>query len=211
MNATNVEFYRNIKVERFKEFADLIGLGSSVDVDVIYPKIKDAKVIYELGAGYGRVVSALLRKGFTGRVVALERSPELVSYLKVHLPPEVTIRQEDYKCFEAKEKPDVFMWMWSGVLELSRTEQERAIIYLAKKLPLTGRLIAEIPLEIRYVGRDMQNRKIKVQTEWGTFDGYLPTHEELARYAKKAGFRNLERVEYQTSVGLHRCFYVMQK
>jgi len=211
MNATNVEFYRNIKVERFKEFADLIGLGSSVDVDVIYPKIKDAKVIYELGAGYGRVVSALLRKGFAGRVVALERSPELVSYLKVHLPPEVTIRQDDYKCFEAKEKPDVFMWMWSGVLELSRSEQERAIAYLAKKLPLTGRLIAEIPLEIRYVGRDMQNRKIKVQTEWGTFDGYLPTHEELAHYAKKAGFRNLERVEYQTSANLHRCFYVMQK
>jgi SAM-dependent methyltransferase len=211
MNATNVEFYRNIKVERFMEFAELIGLGTSVDVDVIYHLVRDARIVYELGAGYGRVVQSLVRKGFEGRVVALERSPELVNYLRRNLPTEVVVRQDDYMQFEVTELPDVFLWMWSGVLELSRTEQERAIVSLAKKLPLGGRLIAEIPLEIRFVGRDMRNRKIKVQTEWGSFDGYLPSHEELLHHARRAGFRQVEQLEYETASGLRRCFYVMHK
>ncbi|MCU0449352.1 MAG: class I SAM-dependent methyltransferase [Bernardetiaceae bacterium] len=211
MNATNIDFYRRIDIGKFKEFADRIGLGASCDVDEVYPFVKEAKLVYELGAGYGRVASALYRKGFQGRIVALERSPELVGYLRKHLPQRITVRQDDYLHFRVGERPDAFLWMWSGVLELSPEEQRHGMAYLARKLRPGGRLIAEIPVEIKVVGEMIYNGFIKVQTDWGSFEGYLPTHEQMMDYAYQAGFGRVTRHEYYTSKRIRRCFYVLEK
>jgi SAM-dependent methyltransferase len=210
-NDKNVDFYRNIKMDMFQQIATMLGLQSGIDIEKVYPYIKDAKVLVELGAGYGRVVKALLKRGFTGQIIAVERVKTLFEYLSQNIPEIVVLQQQDLKQLKLATPPDAITWMWSGILELSKDEQKTVINNLYKVLAPKGVLIVEIPKQVKFVGVHVGEQKIKVETEWGTIDAYLPKHEEMLEYGKKAGFTEVQLIDYQTSIQLERSIYVFKK
>ena len=81
MNDNNVAFYRKIKIDKFREIAELLGFHTGIDIDVLLPYIRHSKVLVELGVGFGRVIKALLDRGFDGKIIGIERSPELLQFL----------------------------------------------------------------------------------------------------------------------------------
>lgn len=216
MNDKNIDFYRKINIAKFKEFAELIGLSTKIDIDLIYPYIQSAKILIELGAGYGRAIEALIQKKFQGEIIAFERSPELVLYLKNQFSAaiqagKVTLMEQDFKHLAIKEKANVVLWLWSGFLELSTDEQKENVKYIFDNLAAEGILIIEIPVEVKHIGTRTGQQFIKVETEWGNIDAYMPSYEELLKYAEYAGFQGIERIDYPTSTNLKRAIYIFRK
>jgi len=210
-NDKNVDFYRNIKLETFKHLATVIGLDTGIDVDVIYPFIKDADTLVELGAGYGRVIKALLQRGFKGKIIAIERITALIEHLSQNIPEIVVLQQQDFKHLQLAIKPAVITWMWSGILELSKDEQIAMIQHLYELVAEKGCLIVEIPRKVKFIGVHVGEQKVKVETEWGTIEAYLPRHEEMLEYGQLAGFSEIQLFEYQTTTKLERSIYMFKK
>jgi SAM-dependent methyltransferase len=210
-NDNNIDFYRKIKIDTFKEIATLIGLDTGADIDLIYPYIKDAKNLVELGAGYGRAIQLLLQKGFQGKITAIERVPELIKHLEQNISNIVIFQQQDLKKLQLTTKPEAILWLWSGILELSKEEQVGAIQNLQKTLSEKGILVVEIPRKVKYVGVHVGDQRMKVETDWGTIDAYLPRHEEMVEYGQLAGFSEVQLIEYQTRTNLDRSLYLFKK
>ncbi|MCU0391224.1 MAG: class I SAM-dependent methyltransferase [Thermoflexibacter sp.] len=216
MNDKNIEFYKKINLDKFKEFARLIGLDTKIDIDLIYPYIQSAKILVELGAGYGRVISALLERNFQGQVIAFERVSELVNYLKDQfshelLSKKITLIEADFKNFSITQQADVVLWLWSGFLELSEKEQRENVKHICNNLTENGVLVIEIPIEVKHIGEQAGNQIIRVETEWGTIEAYMPRYDELLDYAKYAGFVEVERKDYLTATSLKRTIYIFKK
>lgn len=211
MNDANIEFYRRIGASKLQELAALQGLAQTPEIPLLMPIIKDAQLLVEIGAGYGRIVKGLKNNGFQGKVVAQERCPELCQVLRQDCNGDAEIFEADIKRQQYPQKPDVLLWMWSGILEFTPEEQQSVIQSLFGHLQKGGILVIEIPREIRYVGKPIDERKIVVDTEWGRLDAYLPSEEELLTYGAKAGFAHHQTIHYQTDTGLKRSMYVFEK
>lgn len=216
MNDKNIDFYKKINLDKFKEFARLIGLDTKIDIDFIYPYVQSAKILVELGAGYGRVIEALLEKGFQGQIIAFERVSELMNHLSRQFGHQkfnkkITLIEADFKYYPFPEKVDAVLWLWSGFLEYSKIEQAENVKRIYANLTDKGILVIEIPVEVKHVGKHEDNQIIKVETEWGTIEAYMPRYEELLEYATQAGFIGIERLDYATTTNLKRSIYIFRK
>lgn len=211
MNDNNVAFYRKIKIDRFREIAALLGFHTGIDLDVLLPHIRHAKVLIELGVGFGRVIKALLDRDFGGKIIGIERSPELFQFLKTQFPPSVQLFEQNIRHFEIGQNADAILYMWSGILELSLHEQHEAVRHFSQKLNPKGILVLEIPRQVKYMGVSVGNQNLKVETEWGVLDAFLPTHEQMLELVEIGGFESLKVIDYQTVADLSRAMYLYQK
>ncbi len=211
MNDANIDFYRRIGANKLREMAALQGLSQGPEIPLLMPYIQNTDLLIEIGAGYGRIVKALRANGFKGRIVAQERCPELCRVLREDCGDDAEIFEADIKCRQYPQSPDALLWMWSGILEFTPQEQQAVINQLFHHLNPGGILVIEIPREIRYIGKPVDERKIVVDTEWGRIDAYLPSEEELLAYSKNAGFNHLQTIHYQTDSGLKRSMYIFGK
>ena len=214
MKDGNYGFYEGMKLENFMHFAELTGFDTGIDIDVIYPYIKDFGRIVELGAGYGRAIDFLRKKGFAGEIVAVERIEHLIDYLKEHYGGHIQeCICQDITRISLDQPADAIIWLWSGILELSVPNQEKSINKLYQCIKPGGLLALESPYkQVRIVGQQKENeRHIQLRTDWGELNAYLPTDQELRKYAKEAGFKSVDTVSYTSRTGLDRMFYIMRK
>ena len=208
----NYDFYSAMRLEQFEEFARLTGFDTGIDIDILYPYLKDAKTLVELGAGYGRAIDFLLKKGFKGDVYAVERISRLIPYLKNRFEDRIQIIQQDITKLDLPQKADAIMWLWSGILELNPTEQEKSVNQVYHNLSDGGLFAIESPYKtIKVVGKMNEEQKIVLKTEWGELEAYLPKEEEIRKYAKNAGFSSCKTLHYTSKTGLDRLFYLLQK
>ncbi len=212
INDENLGFYQKIEIERFSEFAKIIGLETGVDIDEIYEIIKKDKVLVEIGAGYGRAIQALLKKGFKERVYAVERVNHLVNYMR-HLFVEqenVKLILKDVKYLKLPEKADTILWVWSGILELSLKEQEEALLQLKEQLKPHGKIIIETPYQdVKFIGKKSTDNYIRFETDWGKIEAYLSTFQDIKLMSEKVCFNKLEKKLYKTNKDLTRVFYIL--
>lgn len=211
MNDANIDFYRRIGANKLREMAALQGLSQGPEIPLLMPYIQNARLLVEIGAGYGRIVKALKVNGFQGHIVAQERCPELCRVLREDCGEDAEIFEADIKRNRYPQSADALLWMWSGILEFTPEEQQEVITQLFQHLNPGGILVIEIPREIRYIGKPVDERKIVVDTEWGRLDAYLPSEDELLAYGKNAGFTHLQTIYYQTDSELKRSIYVFEK
>ncbi|GAA4848235.1 class I SAM-dependent methyltransferase [Algivirga pacifica] len=211
---TNFSFYENMEIERFQCFASLIGLQHGKDIDIIYPYIKEAGHIMEIGSGYGRVLDFLFQKGYKGKVTAVERVPQLIEYLAKKFEAEqVELLDVDIRDYYADLKVDHILWLWSGILELTSEEQHEAVSHCYDFLEEGGSLIIEAPWQsISKTGRlDEDKKSIKFQTEWGTLNAYFTSLEDVQDFAKECGFKDISYTVYKTDADLERVVYFLKK
>jgi len=212
INDSNYDFYRHIQIPTFEHYARLTGMDTGKDIDIIYPIIQKANTVVELGAGYGRATSFILSKGFKGKLILVERVPELITYLRQDLHITEDIIQQDIKKLQLEQPADILLWLWSGILELSQEEQANTIKQLYENLLPGGKLIIEAPFkQIKVVGSHTSEQLIKLETEWGTLTAYLPTPEEIEEDAKRAGFQSFQKINYLSETNLERVIYVLTK
>ena len=61
------------------------------------------------------------------------------------------------------------------------------------------------------MGVSVGNQNIKVETEWGVLDAFMPTHEQMLELVEIGGFESLKVIDYQTAADLSRAMYLYQK
>lgn len=208
----NFAFYKQINLKDFKHFAHLTGFDTGIDIEILYPHIKDFKNLAELGAGYGRAIHFLKQKGFEGTITAVDRVERFLTSLKEKYGDGIQTHHQDIRDLHFKTPVDGIMWLWSGISELNPKEQEQSVIDIYNNLTEGGLFILESPYkQIKIVGEHKSPQHITLTTEWGRLDAYLPSEEEVKTYAKKAGFSSFETLHYQSQTDLDRVFYLLRK
>jgi len=212
MTLANINFYRNIQIEKFKELAGVTGFDTGVDIDQIYPQIKDAKSIAELGVGYGRAIEQLLERGFEGKIYGIERIESFVNYMEKEYNNEnLFMLHQDIEELELPEKVDAVLWLWSGILEQNLERQKDSICRIRKYLKTGGKLFIEAPQDkIKFVGMKINKHYIRVEMEWGTLDAYMPYEEDMQLIKESCHYKSLEMIKYQSVTGLDRVFYIFE-
>ncbi|WP_291725750.1 class I SAM-dependent methyltransferase [Bernardetia sp.] len=212
MTLANIDFYRNIQIEKFKELAGVTGFDTGIDIDQIYPQIKDAKVIAELGVGYGRAIEELEKRGFEGKIYGVERVQAFVDYIQNEYDNEnLSMLHQDIEELELPEKVDAVLWLWSGILEQNLEQQRDSICKIRKYLKTGGKLFIEAPQDkIKFVGMKINKHYIRVEMDWGTLDAYMPYEEDMHLIKESCHYKSLELIKYQSTTGLDRVFYVFE-
>jgi SAM-dependent methyltransferase len=173
--------------------------------------IKNAKIIAEIGLGYGRCVDALLEKGYTGQIYAVERVEKFSAMASEKYDKnQVTVFSDDVINVKFPQNVDAILWMWSGIMELSAEEQELAICKLKASLNPNGVLFIEVPSgEIKIIGTRIDAQKFKVEAPWGTLEAHLPLEEDMKRVAQNCKYKSLNTLKYETEKGLKRIIYAL--
>ncbi|WP_027001432.1 class I SAM-dependent methyltransferase [Hugenholtzia roseola] len=211
-NKNNIDFYQNIEIEKFKEIAKKSGFDTGIDIELIYPDIAKAEVLVELGLGYGRTVEHLRRLGFEGRMYALERSEKFLDYAKKEKVLESeAILPQDIRHIDLPEKADAILWLWSGILEQTLEQQKYSICKIREYLKPKGKLFIEAPQgNLKVVGVKIDKHYIRVETEWGILEAYLPYEEDIRQMAAQCGYQNVRTLPYLTPTGLERIIYILE-
>ncbi len=208
----NFDFYSAMQLEHFKEFANLTGFDTGIDIDILFPYLKNAETLVELGAGYGRAIHFLLQRGFEGEIIAVERIDRLIPHLQQRFQNQINLLQQDITELKLPEKADFVMWLWSGILELNSSEQLKSIKQVYKNLKEGGTFAIESPDKtVKVVGKLAEDRKVTLETDWGALEAYLPTESEIEEYSQQAGFTHFQVIRYKSTVGLERIFYLLKK
>ena len=212
MNEKNFEFYRNLGVDPFKKLAVIGGFNSFTDLELTYPFVKHAGSILELGAGYGRCLDFFIAKGYTGKLIAVEQSDPLFQYLKEHYSPRVEILQEDIKTMKLKEKVDVALWMWSGIIDFSKEEQLNTTRHIVSLLNPGGKLVIDTPrFGFQTYATHSDEHTIHLDSSYGTLDCYIPDEKEMGELKEKLEMKNMDVIHYLTATDKQRTIYVLTK
>ena len=205
-NNGNRDFYENISLEDFENFAKVIGLETGADVNAIYPYLASCSSIMEIGAGYGRVIDCLIKKDFKGKIYAVERVAHLASLIRHRFGDYTEVLEQDLKDIQLAEKINCVLWLWSGVMELAPDEQHKTLKNLYDLLASRGTLFLETPEKIHYIGEQYDHQMIKFTTNWGTINAYFPEKEEVKARLREVGFRKIN-VFYYTVRNNRRLFF----
>jgi SAM-dependent methyltransferase len=211
----NRTFYEKIDLDSFQGFAEQIGIAKGIDIDTIYPEIKEANSIVELGSGYGRVLHKLRTNGYRGKLTGVERATNQIKHLRNTFEDKVYLVQQDIlEINPTNFKHDVFLWMWSGIMEFDPEEQAEALEKLYASLNPKGKIYIDLPYQqVHKVGEftDEDHHRLKFETEWGTLEAYLIDEFEMEAHAKNIGADVFEKKLYTTDKGFERVIYVLGK
>ena len=211
-NNYNLNFYKNLGIDPFKDFAEIGGFNTYTDLELIYPSIENSKSLLELGAGYGRCIEYLLKKSFQGQIIAVEYCPDFFSYLRERFPEEVIIIKEDIKNLSLPTNIDTALWMWSGIVDFSKSEQQSIIKNISKMLSDKGKLIIDIPKEgIKTIAMHKDEKHLLLDTVFGRLYCYMPSVSELEEFAMKGNFSNITSQHYYTSKNKERTIFTFHK
>jgi len=212
-NIDNQFFYNTMKLEDFYEDAVQGGMDTGIDVEIIRPYIQKTKTILEIGAGYGRVVTHILTRGYMGELTALEQDSKCCRLLESQFHQRVKVICSDLKELELSNRFGLILWMWAGFCEFSKSEQISMLKKVSCWLNNEGFLIVDtIPIEYKPMNsQDLDDRNRMIQTPFGTLYGYFPADEEIVEYAKQSQLIITQRISYITTVKRHRMLYVFQR
>lgn len=213
-NYNNADFYDHLPLSTWHEFAAKSGLNSGYDLDIIDEYIKKATSILEVGAGYGRVIDLLLKRGYQGKITAIERCPKLCSILRERFGNRIELHEIDVKNFVSAEKYDLILWLWTGISEFNKHEQKEMCQYLTKYM--TNNFVIDT---ITYSSEKMiYNNPVQflgkkiyfIMLNGSVIYGYMPSPKEMFNYIKELKI-NMSHVVYETATNLKRNTFTLCK
>ncbi|MFN3403696.1 MAG: class I SAM-dependent methyltransferase [Cytophagaceae bacterium] len=213
MNDRNINYYNNLGVNTLQQLAVVGGFNTCIDLDTVSKYINTNSSILELGAGYGRCIDYFIARSHKGKLIGVERSPVLFQYLiqKFDGTP-VQLIEGDIKNLSLPVKVDVALWMWSGIIDFSKEEQEESFNKIYKLLNAEGKLIIDVPrIGFKTYAHHIDDQHLHVENEYGTLDCFIPNVKDIKEMAKSAGFRKVEVMDYDTSTGKARTVYLVFK
>lgn len=211
-NQDCARYYDQIPVKELANFTVVGGFEDGCDVDLAYNQIRSKKKLLDVGAGYGRAIDALLRKGYSGMITALERCEKLYEFMSARYleDPTVKVVQGDIMTYSFKGTFDAILLMWSNISEFSPPEQPKLLERLASVLDPDGILVIETisptlePKNVHTVGK---KQSYVAHSKYGTAYGYTPTKSEIIDYLRTINLNLLNTIKYRTKTGRDRILY----
>jgi SAM-dependent methyltransferase len=211
-NKDNSNYYENIPIELLQQYAVIGGFDNGCDVDVVYDDyIAHSKSIIDVGSGYGRVLQHLLDRGYTGKLIAIERSKKFYNFMRNKFSNAIDIFNGSVDDFVCKTPVDIVLWMWSNISEWPQEEQAGELKLLSSFCKPGGFLILDTishlmtPMNVTAYS----TQSYVAETEYGTAYGYIPSLDEIALYAKKIGAVSVKHIPYKTSTGRDRFIHIL--
>lgn len=212
MNDQNLLFYNNIGLDPFMELSVKGGFSSYKDMEMIASYISDTASVLELGAGFGRCLNYFIDKGHKGKLTGVEYSKPLVNYLQEKFEGKAEILNADIKKLELKEKYDIALWMWSGIIDFSSEEQVSSCKRIYDALNAKGRMFIDVPrLGVQTIANHLDNQHLVLTTEYGEIHAFIPDDRDMENIKEKVGFAHLEKIEYATATDKQRTIYMLEK
>ncbi len=201
--------YDSIPPSYLDDLAAAKGLDSHKDLQNVSQHIlpvitQPNSSILEIGVGNGRVLDWLLSHHLKAKYRGVELSEAQTDRLQEKYPDSknVHIEKGNIVHFYDAQKFDLVLWMWSGFLELNPQEKLLALRSVAKSQNSGGKLILDIPTEIKgetiveAANRFVSNPYVKEGYE--PFYGHLVTDAELIQMTTDAGYVLSSQIPYET-------------
>jgi hypothetical protein len=206
----NADFYEHMEIEYLRTAAARAGLEACPDLDQIWPDIRDARSLLEVGAGYGRVLDGLLARGFRGRLTCVERCATFAGFLQQRFWDRVEVRSGDAASVIDGELFDAVLWLWSGIIEFACEEQASKLQQALAWVKPGGLLAVEAP----QLGSETNasatfgqhaiavaaSRKLHV---------YIPREDQMRDYAGASA--TMRSLAYGTTSGRRRVLYLFER
>ena len=213
-NDDNADFYNHIPITTFQQYAVNIGLDDFEDLELIYPLIHKSNSLLEIGAGFGRVLSYLNYKKYTGKIYAIERSRTLYTHLKQTFPKIKNVIHSDIRSVTFPIQFDLALWMWSGIAEFQKDMQAKLIRKILSFLQPTGRLVIDTSAANSQSNNATQHagQFQEIHTEFATIRGYMPSEIELLNIIKNVlEHTTVNSYQYTTCKGAARTLTIISK
>jgi len=212
INKKNFNFYNQIGIDTFQSLAKTGGFNTFVDLEIAYRYIQPSENIVEIGAGYGRCLDFLFEKKHQGKIVAVEQSAELCKHLREKYFNGVEVIEGDIYNISFDHQIDTALWMWSGIIDFSVEEQAAVVKHLFDVLSAKGKLFIDIPrIGIKTIADHLDQQRIKLTTDFGEIECYIPLSSEMKEYADQAGFSRVDEINYETATDKKRTMYILMK
>lgn len=212
VNKKNFNFYNQIGIDTFQSLAQTGGFNTFVDLEIAYRYIQPAENIVEIGAGYGRCLDFLFEKKHQGKIFAVEQSPVLCKHLRAKYLSGVEVIEGDIYDISFDHQIDTALWMWSGIIDFSVEEQAAVIKHLFDILSPKGKLFIDIPrIGIKTIADHIDQQRIRLTTDFGEIECYIPLSSEMKEYADRAGFSRVDEINYETATDKKRTMYILMK
>jgi SAM-dependent methyltransferase len=211
-NSDNKQFYENVPVEEFEKYTIIGGFENGCDIDVIYNRfLKNAASIVDVGAGYGRVLKHILDHGYSGKLIAIERSCNFYSRLYKNFSGRADLFNCSVADFKKAEVADVVLCMWSMLSEWPKDEQISTLRHISTFCKPGGIIILEnLSHLIAPVNMENYNQQYYESiTEHGSVCGYTASTDEIKEYAHTLNMPKTEHIEYTTSTGRQRIIHIL--
>lgn len=212
INEKNFNFYNQIGIDTFQSLAKDGGFSTYVDLEIAYRYIQSAENIVEIGAGYGRCIDFLLAKKHQGKIIAVEQSSKLCEHLREKYSSTVEIVEGNIYTISFDQTIDTALWMWSGIIDFSLEEQAANVKHIFELLNTKGKLFIDIPrLGIQTIASHIDQQHIRLTTDFGEIECYIPRSDEVKEYAEAAGFTRVDEINYETATDKKRTMYILMK
>lgn len=207
-------YYSKIDIDKLLQgYAVKGGLDTECDIDIIYPKIKKTQTVLEVGAGYGRVIHALLKRGYQGKISSIEYSPYLYKLLKRTFPNDVDIYEDNILTFDTNKTFSAILYLWSGISDFNKKTQPNVFEKLSYLLEKDGILILDISIDsIKPLNAFLSKKNFYyIHKETYSALGYIPSKDEMFSYAKQTNLQLLTYKRYSTTTSRKRDLYYFIK
>ena len=211
-NADNSLYYESIPIETLRKYATIGGFENGCDIDLIFDRIKDAESVIEIGAGYGRVLHNLIKRGYAGKLYAIERSKQFCNHLHKCFSKDATIINHDINRYTPNRKFSVILWLWSSISDFPKTEHISILKKLENWLQDDGLFILDTISHKTKLADEFtfENQTYIEKAAHGTAYGYVPSTQEIAEYADILGFK-IEQISYNTETNRPRIIHILSK
>ena len=207
------KFFYNMPLDIFKGYCHSSGIQNGCDIQLIYDNyLKPTESMIEIGAGYGRATSALLKCGYQGSVTALERNPTLVNALASIFKNTINIVSSDLKDYFPNTTYDVALWLWSGISEFSQNEQIRMLRHIKSFVKQQGFIIVDtLPTRLHQSNATNKiNDTLVVQNDYTTGYFYSPDAKDITRYTSICDLTVERIIPYQSETHRDRVLFVLK-
>jgi len=212
MNDKNLIFYNNIGLDPFLELSEKGGFSACKDLDLISSYIKPNDSIVELGAGYGRCLNYFVARKHTGKLLGVEFSQPLFEHLKTNFNQNVELLFADIKTLKLEERYNIALWMWSGIIDFSPSEQLQCCKNISLSLCKGGYLFIDVPrIGVQTIANHIDSQHLVFKTEYGEINAYIPNDTDMEAIRSNASFESLSKIEYETATGKKRTIYILKK
>ena len=187
------------------------GLADCLDVDLVENYIsRKSTAILEVGAGHGRVVSSLLRKGFND-VSAIESSGQ-APILRDRFGTAIKrgsfhLHTGDLAAFKTFRRYDAILWLFGGITAETAQNQKDMVRHLASFLQPEGMIVIDLPAG----GKNQLKGPEDLASPHGQAFANILTRNQLERYAIAAGITINGEQPYLTRTGRLRSLHFLGK
>lgn len=219
----NKKFYDAISHAHLHNLVKMCGLQANVDLLPLKNRIKNARSILEVGAGYGRVIDFMRAVNPSAKIDTIEYSHALCATLRSQYNDTVAIIETDLTKIKPKTlgKYSLITWMWGSIIDIDPTQRLKFLKKIYRALRVGGTIIIDVPVCDTTEWDDRKSTIIdymhKNIGEIHCFD--VPTLSEMEFYKRKLKASALDTVPYSTEIqndtgGISysaRCLYCFKK